>query len=292
MRIVVSGATGFIGSALSGSLTSAGHEVVALSRSSRPGTVRWDPAARTTDVTGHVDAIFHLAGESIGDRWTRAKKQALVSSRIDGTATLAQLAIDKSVKHFISGSAIGYYGSRGDEELDEAASPGTGFLADLTVQWEAAAQPAVEAGIPTAFARTSLVLAASGGSFPRMALPFKLGVGGPIGSGRQWWSWISLRDEVRALHHIMEHTITGPVNLSSPQPILNKEFARELGSAMGRPSLLPAPVFGLHLLLGSEFADQVLLASQRVVPTVLTGTGFEFLDGDLASALRRITGRA
>ena len=153
-------------------------------------------------------------------------------------------------------------------------------------------QPAVEAGIPTAFARTSLVLAASGGSFPRMALPFKLGVGGPIGSGRQWWSWISLRDEVRALHHIMEHTITGPVNLSSPQPILNKEFARELGSAMGRPSLLPAPVFGLHLLLGSEFADQVLLASQRVVPTVLTGTGFEFLDGDLASALRRITGRA
>ena len=292
MRIVVSGATGFIGSALSESLTSAGHEVVALSRSSRPGTVRWDPAARTTDVTGQVDAIVHLAGESIGDRWTKAKKRALVSSRVDGTATLAQLAIDKSVKHFISGSAIGYYGSRGDEELHESALPGTGFLADLTVRWEAAAQPAVSAGIPTAFGRTSLVLAADGGSFPRMALPFKLGIGGPIGSGQQWWSWISLRDEVRALQHIMEHGVTGPVNLCSPQPILNKEFAKELGSAMGRPSFLPAPAFGLRLLLGSEFADEVLLASQRVVPTVLTGAGFEFLDGDLASALRRITGRA
>ncbi len=291
MRIVVSGATGFIGSALSELLTSAGHEVVALSRSSRPGTVRWDPAARTTEVAGQVDTIVHLAGESIGERWTQAKKQALISSRIDGTATMAQLAIDKGVKHFISGSAIGYYGSRGDEELYESDPPGTGFLAELTTRWEAAAQPAIDAGIPTAFGRTSLVLATEGGSFPRMVLPFKLGIGGPIGSGQQWWSWISLRDEVRALQHIMDNGITGPVNLTAPQPILNKDFAKELGSAMGRPSFFPAPGFGLKILLGSEFADEVLLASQRVIPSVLTGTGFEYLDGDLATALRRITGR-
>lgn len=291
MRIVVSGATGFIGSALSELLTSAGHEVVALSRSSRQGTVGWDPVARTTEVAGHVDAIVHLAGETIGERWTSAKKQALISSRVDGTATMAQLAIDKGVKHFLSGSAIGYYGSRGDEELHESDSPGTGFLAELTVQWEAAAQPAVDAGIPTAFGRTSLVLAADGGSFPRMALPFKLGIGGPIGSGQQWWSWISLRDEVRALQHIMDQGITGPVNLTAPEPMLNKRFAKELGSAMGRPSFFPAPAFGLKLLLGSEFAEQVLLASQRVIPEVLMSTGFEYLDGDLAAALRRITGR-
>lgn len=289
MRIVVSGATGFIGSALADALSAQGHQVVAVSRSGRPGTVLWDPSQRSTSVEGDVDAIVHLAGESIAGRWTSRKKQALMASRVDGTATMAQLAVDKNVALFLSGSAIGYYGSRGDTKMDESSEPGDGFLAELTVAWEAAALPAETAGIPTAFARTALVLGADGGSFPRMLLPFKVGIGGPIGSGQQWWSWISLRDEVRAIMHIIEKEITGPVNLAAPEPILNRDFARELGDAVHRPSFFPAPAFGLRTLLGGEFADEVLLASQRVIPRALEESGFEYLDGDLAATLRRIT---
>ncbi len=289
MRVVVSGATGFIGSALVDVLNAQGHQVIALSRSGRPGTVLWDPAQRWTSVEGEVDVIVHLAGESIGERWTDRKKQALMASRVDGTATMARLAIDKNVSLFLSGSAIGFYGSRGDTKLDESSESGKGFLAELTVEWEQAARPAVTVGIPTAFARTALVLGSDGGSFPRMLLPFKFGMGGPIGSGNQWWSWISLRDEVRAIMHIIEGKITGPVNLAAPEPVLNRDFASELGRAMRRPSFLAAPAFGLKALLGGEFADEVLLASQRVIPRVLEETGFEYLDGDLAATLRRIT---
>lgn len=287
MRIVLSGATGFIGGALGESLRIAGHEVIALSRSGRPGTVRWDPPRRTTEVDGAVDAIVHLAGESIGGRWTPSKKQELLDSRIDGTATMAQLAIEKGVSHLLSGSAIGFYGSRGDTELTEDMSAGEGFLADLTVAWEQAAAPAVAAGIPTAYLRTSLVLDRAGGSFPRMLMPFKFGIGGKIGSGTQWWSWISLRDEVRAVIHILDTTLTGPVNLCA-EPVLNAEFTKTLGEVMGRPSLVPAPGLGLKLLLGSEFAEQVLLASQRVVPRVLRSSGFEFRDPDLRTGLEAV----
>ncbi len=288
MRIVISGATGFIGSALLSALETAGHDVVALSRSGRPGTVRWDPVARTTEIDGHVDAIIHLAGETIGGRWSVRKKRELIDSRVAGTATMAQVAIEKQVTHFLSGSAIGYYGSRADTVLPETAVPGDGFLADLTGMWEGAAQPAIEAGIPTAFGRTALVLDGVGGSFPRMLLPYRFGAGGPIGSGKQWWSWITLRDEVRAIMHVVDRGITGPVNLSAPDPIRNADFAKALGRAMHRPAVIPAPGFGLKLLLGSEFADEVLLASQRVLPQVLTETGFEYLDPDLPAALSRI----
>lgn len=289
MRIVVSGATGFIGSALVDALAGQGHEVVALSRSGRPGTVMWDPAQRSTSVEGDVDAIVHLAGESIGGRWTARKKKALLKSRIDGTVTMAKLAIEQNVGVFVSGSAIGYYGSRGDTPLVESSEPGDGFLAEMTVEWEEAARPAITAGIPTSFARTALVLAEDGGSFPRMLLPFKFGIGGPIGSGDQWWSWISLRDEVRAIVHILENAITGPVNLAAPEPVRNRDFATELGHAVHRPSFLPAPAFGLKVLLGAEVAEEVVLASQRVIPQVLIDSGFEYLDGDLAATLRRIT---
>lgn len=288
MRIVLSGATGFIGGTLSKALTREGHDVVSLSRSGKPGTVLWNPAERTTDVTGQVDAIVHLAGEPIAGRWTASKKRSLWSSRVDGTATMAQLAIDSQVSHFLSGSAIGIYGSRGDELLSENASAGDGFLADLTAVWEDAASPAVQAGIPTAFLRTSLVLDRSGGSFPRMALPFKVGIGGKVGSGDQWWSWITLRDEVRAIEHILTTQLTGPVNLAAPQPVRNGDFAEALGRAMHRPAVFPTPAFGLGLVLGSEFAEQVLLASQRVVPTVLEQSGFAFTDGSLPEALSAI----
>ena len=283
----MSGATGFIGSAITKSLGEAGHEVVALSRSGHPGTVRWDPPRRTTEVDGAVDAIVHLAGESIGGRWTPSKKRRLMDSRLDGTATMAQLAIDKGVSHLLTGSAIGFYGSRGDSELTEDTPSGVGFLADLTVAWEQAAAPAVEAAIPTAYLRTSLVLDRTGGSFPRMLMPFKFGVGGRIGSGEQWWSWISLRDEVRAIVHILNAGLTGPVNLCA-EPVLNAEFTKTLGEVMGRPSLVPAPSFGLRLLLGSEFAEEVLLASQRVVPQVLRSSGFEFADAELRSGLEAV----
>ncbi len=287
MRIVVTGATGFIGSALSESLRAAGHEVVALSRSGSPGTVRWDPPRRTTEVDGAVDAIIHLAGESIGGRWTTSKKRKLLDSRLDGTATMAQLAIDKGVSHLLTGSAIGFYGSRGDSELTEDMPAGEGFLADLTVAWEHAADAAVEAAIPTAYLRTSLVLDRTGGSFPRMLMPFKFGLGGRIGSGKQWWSWISLRDEVRAIVHILDAGLTGPVNLCA-EPVLNAEFTKTLAEVMGRPSLLPVPSVGLGLLLGSEFAEEVLLASQRVIPQVLRSSGFEFADARLRSGLEAV----
>lgn len=290
MRVVISGATGFIGSALLAALQTAGHDVVALSRSGQPGTVRWDPVARTTEIDGQVDAIIHLAGETIGGRWTARKKRALIDSRVDGTSTMAQLAVEKQVSHFLSGSAIGYYGSRGDTVLLETAAPGDGFLADLTGMWESAVRPAVDAGIPTAFGRTALVLDGVGGSFPRMLLPYKFGLGGPIGSGKQWWSWITLRDEVRAIMHVVDLGITGPVNLCAPEPIRNADFAKALGRAMHRPAWFPAPGFGLKLLLGSEFADEVLLASQRVIPRVLAETGFEYLDAELPAALSRILG--
>lgn len=288
MRMVITGATGFIGSALLSALEMAGHDVVALSRSGRPGTVRWDPVARTTEVDGHVDAIVHLAGETIGERWSARKKRELIDSRVAGTTTMAHMAVEKQVSHFLSGSAIGYYGSRADTVLSETAAPGDGFLAELTGMWELAAQPAIDAGIPTAFGRTALVLDGVGGSFPRMLLPYKFGVGGPIGSGKQWWSWITLRDEVRAIMHVVDRGITGPVNLSAPEPIRNADFAKALGRAMHRPAVIPAPGFGLKLLLGSEFADEVLLASQRVLPRVLAETGFEYLDPDLPAALSRI----
>lgn len=290
MRVVLTGASGFIGSALVPALEANGHDVVPVSRSERPGYALWNPSGRTISVDGQVDAVVHLAGETIGGRWTTAKKQRLVDSRVDGTATMAQFAIDKGVGRFVSGSAIGFYGSRGDEILTEDKPAGSGFLADLTHQWEKAAGDAIDAGISTAFVRTALVLDKSGGSFPRMLLPFKFGAGGSIGTGDQWWSWITLRDQVRAMIHVLENDIAGPINLSSPNPVPNRGFVSALGRAMSRPAILPAPAFALKAILGGEFAEQVLLASQRVVPTVLEQSGFEFVDGELDSALDAVVG--
>ena len=293
MRVLITGASGFIGRALTDRLSVAGHEPIALRRGQGlAGGPSWDPDAGVIDdgALEGVDAVVHLAGESIGGRWTNAKKQELLSSRTEGTDLMARAVAEAGVPVLISGSAIGYYGDRDDEVLTEEAPPGDGFLADLCVAWEAAAAPAVEAGVRTAFIRTSLVLDESGGSFPRMLLPFRLGAGGPLGGGRQWWAWITLEDEVRAIMHCLEHDIGGPVNLSSPEPIRNTDFGRELGKAMHRPAVLPAPAFGLKLLLGGQFAEEVLLASQRVVPRVLEESGFEFAHPTLGEAFEAIFG--
>ena len=293
MRVLITGASGFIGRALTEGLHAAGHDPVALRRgpsgSSGPS---WDPDAGRIDdgALAGVDAVVHLAGESIGRRWTTAKKQELVSSRTEGTELIASAVAEAGVPILISGSAIGYYGDRGDEILREEAGPGDGFLADLCVVWEQAAQPAVDAGVRTAFIRTSLVLDESGGSFPRMVLPFKLGVGGPLGGGDQWWAWITLEDEVRAIIHCLENDIAGPVNLAAPNPIKNADFGRELARALHRPGVLPAPAFGLKLLLGSQFAEEVLLASQRVVPSVLEASGFEFAQPTVSEAFKAVFG--
>lgn len=291
MKVLVTGASGFIGRALVARLEQEGHEAVPLARGvSGSGSPSWDVGAGRIDedALDGIEAVVHLAGESIGGRWTAAKKQAILSSRTEGTDLIARAVANARPSVFVCGSAIGYYGSRGDEILTEESSRGTGFLADVVTAWEAAAAPAVDAGVRTVFARTSLVLEGSGGSFPRMLLPFKLGIGGPLGSGRQWWAWITLEDEVRAIMHCLTSELEGPVNLSAPNPVTNKEFGTALGKALKRPAVFPAPAFGLKLLLGGEFADEVLLASQRVVPAKLQASGFEFSHPQVDQALAAV----
>jgi uncharacterized protein (TIGR01777 family) len=280
MKILVTGATGFIGRSLVGRLAGAGHEVVPLQRGESSTDGAWwrpDDGVISDGAMSGVDAIVHLAGESIGGRWTTSKKQEIMSSRTEGTTLIARAAADAGIETLVSGSAIGFYGDRGDEILTEDAGPGTGFLSDVVVGWEASTQPAVDAGVRTVMIRTALVLEDSGGSFPRMLLPFKLGIGGPLGGGDQWWGWIALADEVRAIVHCLEnHDIAGPVNLAAPNPARNVDFSKELGKALHRPAFLPAPDLAIKTLLGAEFAEQVLFASQRVVPTKLMESGFEF----------------
>lgn len=290
MRVAITGASGFIGRAVSNALDSRGDDPFAIRRGDGPGT--WDPAAGWFDpaILAGADAVIHLAGESVGGRWTDAKKARIMDSRRDGTHLLASAIAEHAPSvPLLSGSAIGYYGSQGDTELSESAEPGDGFLADVVRAWEAATAPAAAAGSRVALLRTALVLGTDGGSFPRMLLPFKLGIGGRIGTGRQYWAWITLEDCVRAILHVLDNNdISGPVNLAAPYPVRNADFTTALGSALHRPTVLPTPTLGLNLLLGAEFAREVLMASQRVVPGVLTDAGFEFLHPDLATAFDAI----
>lgn len=290
-RVAVTGSSGMIGGALSSALTERGDEVIRLVRREPEDSsqVRWDPARKQLDPQAlqGVDVVVNLAGAGIGDhRWTDEYKQVLVDSRVDSTTliarTLAEVAPDARL---VSGSAIGFYGDRGDQVLTETSSGGAGFLADLVRRWEAAAAPAVAVGAPTAFARTGLVFSSEGGALAKMLPLGKLGLGGPLGSGRQWWSWISLQDEVRALIHLIDHPeVTGPVNLTGPAPERQWDVARALGRLLHRPALLPAPSFALRAVLG-EFSGDIL-ASQRVLPAVLADSGFVWDEPDVESALR------
>jgi uncharacterized protein (TIGR01777 family) len=279
MKVLISGATGLIGSALIPELEGGGHETTRLTRSPRSGDdIGWNPEAGEMDssrLEGH-DAVVHLAGESIGEgRWTQEKKRRILESRTRGTRLLAETvaSLPEPPKVMVSASAVGYYGDRGDELLREDSGPGSDFLAEVCKEWEAAADPAREANIRVVHPRNGVVLSAEGGALARLLPVFKLGGGGRIGSGRQWWSWVALDDVVGAIAHALsDDSAEGPINLGSPNPLTNAEFTRVLGKVMSRPTLFPLPAAVARLMLG-EVADALLLASQRVEPAKLEETG-------------------
>ncbi len=299
-RVAVTGSSGFIGTALVKALKADGDEVVRVVRSaSSPAdgpTAVWDIEAGTIDAAAleGVDAVVHLAGEGIAEkRWTDEQKRRILESRTKGTSLLVRTLADLSTKPavLVSGSAVGFYGDRGDEVCTEASGPGSGFLSDLVVAWEAAAAPAAAAGIRTVFARTGIVLDGDGGILGKTGLLYKLGLGGRLGSGRQWMSWISLVDEVAAIRFLMGSDVEGPVNLTGPAPVTNAEFTKALGAVLHRPTFLAVPRFAPALLLGKELADALLFTGQRVEPTVLQGAGFEFHDRDVSAAITTALGR-
>lgn len=295
MRIAITGATGLIGTQLTAKLTTDGHDVVTIGRSaSGPNGVRWDPETGTIETSklDGVDGVVHLAGEPIGaKRWTDDQKRRIVESREKGTRLIAETlaSLAEPPKRFISGSAIGFYGDCGAELLTEESPNGDTFLAEVVRRWESAAAPAVDAGISTTFARTGIVLSTKGGALKQQLLPFKLGIGGKSGSGRQYQSWVHIDDEVGALAWLLDHDITGPVNIASPNPVQNSEFASTLASVLRRPSTM-IPMIGPRLLFGRELADTLLLESQRVHPTRLVDGAYEFRFTDLRAALTDLVG--
>ena len=291
--IAVTGATGLIGSALVARLRAGGHVVRRLVRSAREaqaGDVPWNPETGMLDpaALAGCDAIIHLAGAPVAQRWTASHKRDIRESRVQGTSLLAKAVVGMAVKPrvVLSGSAIGYYGDRGDELLDERSAAGTGFLADVGAAWEAAAEPIAQAGVRLVLLRTGIVLSPEGGALGKMLPPFRLGLGGPMGSGRQWMSWISLEDHLRAMEHaLVTEGMRGAVNLVSPNPMTNASFATTLGRVLRRPALLPLPAVALELMFG-EMAEATILSGQRVAPHVLSGSGFQFAEPTLEGALR------
>lgn len=292
MRIAIAGASGLIGSALVTELEGAGHDVVKLVRREPGGAdeVRWDPAGGTLDreALGHVDGLVNVAGATIDSRWTERRKRELASSRVGTSRLLAETAAAMEPRPvLVTASAMGYYGSRGDEELTEESTRGEGFLAQLVEDWEAAADPAREAGARVVHFRQGHVLSRRGGLLKRMLLPFKLGAGGRLGDGRQWWSWISLADVAAAYRRALEGDATGVYNLTSPNPVRNAEFTKALGRALHRPTLLPTPLFAVKLILGSEATEDAALSGQKVLPARLQANGFTWLEPELDGALER-----
>ncbi len=291
-RIAVTGSNGLIGSALVSSLRADGHEVVRLVRHDpRSGDeVRWDPKAQTVDTAGLAgcDAVVHLAGAGVGDRrWTEAYKRELRDSRVLGTAALARAvaAMDAPPPTLVVGTAIGWYGDTGDRAVDESAPPGEGFLPGMCAEWEAAAAPAQQAGVRTVFARTGLVVARRGGAWGRLFPLFRAGVGGRLGSGHQYWSHIALHDHVAALRHLLDTPeLHGPVNLTAPEPVTNREVTAVMARVLRRPALFPVPAPVLRLVIG-EFAGDVV-GSQRVRPVRLLDSGFRFAFPGVEDAVR------
>jgi len=297
MDVAITGSSGLIGTALVDALGAAGHRVVRVVRGVRdtaPGdAVAWDPKAGTIDAGGldGIDAVVHLAGAGIGDRrWNDAYKRELLDSRVLGTGLLARTlaGLSRPPGVLVSASAVGWYGDRGDEVLDETSGPGTGFLADLCQQWETAADPARAAGIRVAHTRSGIVLSPRGGALKKELPLFKFGLGGRFGTGKQWQSWIVLDDEVSAIIHLLTADIAGPVNLTAPHPVTNAEMTKTLGTVLHRPTVLPVPSFGPKLLLGPELAAVLLFEGQRVLPRVLEASGFTFAHPDLEGALRSL----
>jgi uncharacterized protein (TIGR01777 family) len=289
-RILVSGVSGPIGAALLPSLRTSGWSVVRLVRGTAAGAgqVAWDPAQPLDpEAVSGFDAVIHLAGESIFGRWTADKKRRIRDSRVAGTLNLAQALAhaEEKPKVFVCGSAIGYYGDRGAEGLSEESAPGTGFLAEVCQEWEEATTPAVQADIRTAHIRTGIVLSAKGGALGAMLAPFKMGLGGRTGDGRQWMSWIDVQDMVGAIHHILKNDLLqGPVNMVAPKPVTNAEFARSLAGVLGRPAIFPLPAFAVKLVFG-EMGEELLLGSQKVEPSKLISSGYPFRYRELVGSL-------
>ena len=291
MKVAVTGASGLIGSVLVAELEERGDQVIRIGRTARrEGDVVWNPIEGTLnpeEIEG-VEAVVHLAGETIEGRWTQKKKKKILESRVKGTQLLTQTLqhLDAPPQVLVSSSAVGFYGDRGDEILTESSSLGTGFLSEVCEEWEAAAS-AVPSETRLAIARTGVVFTPSGGALEKLLIPIRLCFGGPLGKGNQWWPWITLTDEVRAFQHIIDNEIEGPVNFVSPQPLRNQELTKQIADVMRRPAFIPAPAFALRALLG-EMADGLLLSSMRVLPEVLETSGFEFDSTDFQSALNTL----
>lgn len=291
-RVAITGASGLIGTALTDFLRAGGHEVLRFVR--RPpradDEIRWDPAERELDASRleGLDAIVNLAGEPVAERWTAAHKREIRDSRVNGTALIATTiaTLQRPPRVLVNGSAVGYYGDRGEELLDETSAPGTGFLPDTARLWEAATEPAAARGTRVVLARTGVVLSPRGGAVAKLLPPFRMGAGGRIGDGRQWMSTIGLDDAVGALHFLLfTDTLGGPVNLTGPEPIRNGDFAHALGHALHRPAVTVIPEFALKLMFG-QMAEETLLTSQRVIPRRLQEAGFRFRFPDVEQALR------
>ncbi len=296
MNVLISGATGLIGSALIPELEAGGHTVTRLSRSQTgANTIRWDPSAGTIDgdLEG-TEAVVHLAGESIAQgRWSPQKKQQILESRVKGTRLLAEKisGLPTPPKVMVSASAVGYYGDRGDEVLTEESPSGTGFLAGVCREWETAAEPARRGGIRVVHPRIGVVLSPKGGALGTTLPIFKLGGGGKIGNGNQWLSWVALDDVVGSIvHALTNETVEGPVNVGSPNPMTNAGYTKVLGKVLGRPTVLPLPAPVIRVMLG-EVADSLLLASGRMRPAKLEATGYEFRYPQLEGALRHLLGK-
>ncbi|HEX6044330.1 MAG TPA: TIGR01777 family oxidoreductase [Pyrinomonadaceae bacterium] len=299
MKILVSGSHGLVGSALIDLLTTEGHEVVRLVRSGRnvgSPEIEWHPDRGLID-SEHLeglDAVVHLAGESIASgRWTSEKKRAILESRVNGTQLLSEslAKLSRPPAVFLSASGIGYYGSRGDEQLTEQSASGDDFLAHVCREWENATTAATEKGIRTVIARFGIILDAKGGALAQMLTPFRMGVGGRVGSGKQWMSWIALEDVVRAIRFLLrDGVVNGPVNFVSPFPVTNAEFTKTLGQVLSRPTMFPIPAFGVRVAFG-EMGDALLLSSQKVEPAVLQARGYAFLWPRLEPTLRKLLHR-
>jgi uncharacterized protein (TIGR01777 family) len=295
-RLLMSGSSGPIGTALCASFTAQGDQIVRLVRGNpqSAGQVSWDPLAPVppASVSG-FDAVVHLAGESVVGRWTNEKKNAIRDSRVLGTRNLATALAQTKVKPrvLICASAVGFYGNRGDEILDENSPIGQGFLPEVCSEWENASQIAAEAGIRTVNVRIGLVLSPKGGALQKMLTPFRLGLGGRIGSGQQWYSWIHVDDIVGGIHHAMQtESLAGPVNLVAPNAVRNAEFTKVLASVLRRPAIFPVPEFALRLAFGKQAAEEMLLASQRVQPGKLESSGYKFRFPELRAALHNLVG--
>ena len=298
-RVLISGASGLIGSALSTQLEAQGVQVVRLARanSQGPASIAWDPMAKdvgaglAASLVSGFDAVVHLAGESIAGRWTESKKKAIRDSRVRGTRNLATALAwaESKPKVFVCASAIGFYGDRGEEILTEQSAHGRGFLPEVCREWEEASRIAADAGIRTVNLRTGLALSGKGGALGKTLTPFKLGLGGRIGSGQQWWSWIHIEDLAGGIQHaIATESVAGPVNMVAPKAVRNAEFTKVLASVLGRPAIFPVPGFALGLAFGKMAAEELFLASQHVTPEKLETSGYRFQFGELRGALESL----